>query len=206
MDPVWKNWVCNGGDNSGTSCTPGGEECGGRGQCTTEPLTSIACIRYQNGPDELGTAAGFFGTAETRQQLIVAQESTFREEYPEGVYDLVPIKGFIIWDSHAFNPTTVEQWMNLEFAAPDELLYARQQIFDADDIFGMGRIEAFESTEECSTFTIPQYGRLLSLSTHTHRYGKQFRVWYPPNTPCFGDATPCAAKAASATPVPSTAA
>jgi hypothetical protein len=78
--------------------------------------------------------------------------------------------------------------MNLEFAAPDELLYARQQIFDADDIFGMGRIEAFESTEECSTFTIPQYGRLLSLSTHTHRYGKQFRVWYPPNTPCFGDA------------------
>lgn len=192
MDPVWKNWVCNGGDENGTSCTPGGDECGDRGQCTTEPLTSIACIRYQNGPDELGTAAGFFGNAETRQQIIVAQEATFRERYPEGVYDLVPVKGFIIWDSHAFNPTkvdtTVEQWLNVEFAPPEEVLYARHQIFDADDIFGMGRIEAFASTESCATFTIPQHGRLLSLSTHTHRYGKQFRVWYPPNAPCFGDA------------------
>jgi hypothetical protein len=131
---------------------------------------------------------GLFGTAAVRQQVVAAQESTFREAYPEGVFALAPVKGFLVWDSHAFNPTktdtSIEQWMNLEFASPDELVYPRRQIFDADDIFGMGRIEAYSSTEECATYTIPQHGRLLTLSSHTHRFGKQFRIWYPPNAEC----------------------
>jgi len=190
--PDWENWVCNGGDNNGSACTPGGDECGERSQCVTEPVTSVACIGYRNGPPEMGTLGGLFGTASTRQNLATAQESSFREAYPEGVYALAPVKGFIIWDSHAFNltksGTTIEQWMNLSFADPSDLRYRRSQIFDADDIFGMGRIEAYESAESCGTFTIPQYGRLLNLSTHTHRFGKEFRVWYPPNEPCFGAA------------------
>ncbi len=191
-DPSWKNWACNGGEKSGESCTPGGDACGDRGQCATGVLTSIACINYQNAPRELGTVGGLFGTADVRQPLVTAQESTYREAYPQGVYAIAPVKGFVVWDSHAFNPTkvdtTVEQWMNLTFAPPDELIYPREQIFDADDIFGMGRIDAFSSREECATYTIPQYGQLLTLSTHTHRFGKDFRVWYPPNTPCVGDA------------------
>ena len=173
-------------------CTPGGSECGERSQCTTAPQTTVACITYQNGPPEMGTPAGLFGRATTRQNLATAQESSFRESFPQNVYALAPVKGFIIWDSHAFNltksETTVEQWMNLEFAPSDELLYRRSQIFDADDIFGMGVIDPFESTESCGSFTMPQYGRLLTLSSHTHRYGKEFRVWYPPNDVCEGDA------------------
>jgi hypothetical protein len=192
MDPSWKNWVCNVGPNAGVSCTPGGDECGDRGQCTTEPLSSIACITYRNAPPELGTVGGLFGTADVRQQIVAAQESTFHEEYPEGVYDLAPVKGFVVWDSHAFNPTkvetSVEQWMNFEFAEADERVYARRKIFDAGDIFGMGRIDAFSSKEACTTYTIPQHAELLTLSSHFHRFGKEFRVWYPPNAPCFGDA------------------
>ena len=188
MDPSWKDWSCLGGDNHGAACTPGGDECGDRSQCTTAPLTTIACIAYRNAPPELGTVGGLFGTAAVRQQVVAAQESTFREAYPEGVFALAPVKGFLVWDSHAFNPTktdtSIEQWMNLEFASPDELVYPRRQIFDADDIFGMGRIEAYSSTEECATYTIPQHGRLLTLSSHTHRFGKQFRIWYPPNAEC----------------------
>ncbi len=192
MDPSWKNWSCNGGDNGGNSCTPGSDECGDRGQCTTAPLSSIACITYRNAPPELGTVGGLFGTAEVRQQIVTAQEATFRETYPEGVYDMAPVKGFIVWDSHAFNPTkidtSVEQWMNLEFASPDELVYRRRKIFDAGDIFGMGRIDAYSSKEVCTTYTIPQHAELLTLSSHFHRFGKEFRVWYPPNAPCVGDA------------------
>lgn len=188
MDPSWKQWTCLGGDNAGMTCTPGSSECGTRSQCTTEPLSTIACIAYRNGPPELGTVAGFFGAATVRQNLVTAQEATFRENFPPNVYAMVPVKGFIIWDSHAFNltkaDTTLEQWMNLEFARPDELLYLRRQIFDADEIFGMGRIEAFSSHEACTSYTIPEHGRLLTLSSHTHRYGKEFRVWYPPNQPC----------------------
>jgi hypothetical protein len=190
-DPMggdWKHWKCSGGDSSGTTCTPGGDECGDRSQCTTEPLTAIACIGYPNGPPDMRGVGGLFGTTTTRQNLATAQESSFRETYPANVYALAPVEGFIIWDSHAFNltksDTTIEQWLNLSFASPDELLYQRRQIFDADDIFEMGRIEAYTSKEACGSFEIPQYGRLLDLSSHTHRFGKEFRIWYPPNAPC----------------------
>jgi hypothetical protein len=191
MDPSWKNWTCLGGDHDGMACTPGSDECGDRGQCATAPLTTVACIAYQNAPPDLGTVFGFFGRASVRQNLVTAQESSFRESYPPNVYALVPVKGFIVWDSHAFNltkaDTTIEQWLNLTFAPADQLLYQRRQIFDADDIFGMGRIEAFESTEACGSFTIPQNARLLTLSSHTHRFGTNFRVWYPPNEVCDND-------------------
>ena len=184
----WKNWVCNGGENAGMTCTPGGDECGDRSQCTTEPLTAVACIGYPNGPVDMRGVGGLFGTTDTRQNLATAQESSFRETYPENVYALAPVEGFIIWDSHAFNltkaDTTIEQWLNLTFAPSDGLLYQRRQIFDADDIFAMGRVEAYTSREACGSFEIPQFGRLLDLSTHTHRFGKEFRVWYPPNEPC----------------------
>ncbi|MFZ1865259.1 MAG: hypothetical protein WAU39_13625 [Polyangiales bacterium] len=190
-DPLWKHWSCLGGDNDGMDCTPGGDECGDRGQCTTAPLTTVGCIAYGNAPPELGTIAGFFGRASVRQNLVTAQESSFREAYPPDVYAMVPVKGFIVWDSHAFNlteeDTTIEQWLNLGFAPPDELVYERRQIFDADDIFGMGRIEAYSSNEACGSFTMPQYGRLLTLSSHTHRFGTNFRVWYPPNEVCDND-------------------
>ena len=199
LDPtnaVWKNWQCLGGDLAGTSCTPGSDECGPRGQCATEPLTTIACINYRNAPQELGTIAGFFGRATVRQNLATAQESSFREAFPPDVFAMVPVKGFVVWDSHAFNltkaDTTVEQWMNLTFAPTGERLYPRTQIFDADDIFGMGRIEAYSSGEACASFEIPQYGRLMTLSTHTHRFGKDFRVWYPPNEVCDASSNPTA--------------
>ncbi|MGB5809115.1 MAG: hypothetical protein WBG86_01220 [Polyangiales bacterium] len=185
---AWKNWVCLGGDQDGTACTPGSSECGDRSQCVTAPTTSVACIGYRNGPNDLGTVAGLFGTADVRQNIATAQEATFREEYPTDVYSLVPVKGFIVWDSHAFNltqqDTMIEQWMNIEFAQPEEQKYKRVQIFDAFDIFGMGTVDAFTSKEVCTSFTIPQHARLLTLSTHTHRFGKRFRVWYPPSEPC----------------------
>jgi hypothetical protein len=172
----WRNWKCNGGEMAGMTCTPGGDECGDRSQCTTEPLTAIACIGYPNGPLDMRGVGGLFGTATSRQNLATAQESSFRETYPENVYALAPVEGFIIWDSHAFNltktDTTIEQWLNLSFASPDQLLYQRRQIFDADDIFWMGRIDAYTSKEACGSFEIP------------HRFGKEFRVWYPPNEPC----------------------
>ena len=191
----WQNWNCLGGPKAGMSCTPGSDECGDRGQCATTPTTTVACIGYPNGPDQMGTAAGLFGAAETRLNLATAQEATFREDYPPNVYSLMPVTGFVIWDSHAFNltqqNTSVEQWMNLEFATADETIYPRHQIFDADDLFGMGRIDAYSSKEVCTTFTIPRYGQLLTLSSHTHRFGKEFRVWYPPNAVCDTDDPDC---------------
>lgn len=188
MDPSWKNWTCLGGEHAGDPCTPGSDECGSRSQCTTAPQSTIACISYRNGPSDMGTVAGFFGQASVRHNIVTAQEATFRETFPPDVFAMIPVKGFIIWDSHAFNltkaDTTLEQWMNVEFVRPEDALYPRRQIFDADEIFGMGRIEAFSSHQACTSYTVPRYAHLLTLSSHTHRYGKEFRVWYPPNQYC----------------------
>ncbi|MGB5701968.1 MAG: hypothetical protein WBM48_04050 [Polyangiales bacterium] len=191
----WRDWSCLGGANAGASCTPGSDECGDRGQCTTPVQSTVACIGYQYGPPEMGTVGGLFGDAEVRQNLATAQESTFREDYPPNVFSKMPVKGFVLWDSHAFNltqrDTSVEQWMNLEFAAPEEQVYPRVQIFDGRNLLGMGRIEAYTSKEVCTSYTLPQHAQLLTLTSHTHRFGKQFRIWYPPNEVCFPDDADC---------------
>jgi len=199
MDSDWKNWICLGGDRAGAPCTPGSDECGERSQCATAPETAVGCITYPNGPPELGGLAGLAdperlngallsGQGAATRNIATAQEATFREDYPDGVYSLMPVRGFVVWNNHAFNltktDTSVEQWLNVEFATPDQQQYTRVQIFDASEIFGMGRIEAFSSKEVCNTYTIPQHARLMTLSSHTHQRGKRFRIWYPPNDAC----------------------
>ena len=137
-------------------------------------------------PDNLGAALS--GQSPVTQNIATAQEATFREVYPDGVYSLLPVRGFITWNNHAFNltqqDTTVEQWLNVEFASPEERVYPRVQVFDASEIFAMGTIDAFSSKEVCNTYTIPQYSRLMTLTSHTHKRGKRFRIWYPPNEIC----------------------
>lgn len=199
LDDGWKNWTCLGGDRAGTPCTPGSNECGERSQCTTAPETAVGCITYANAPPELGGLAGLSdperlsgallsGQGAATRNIATAQEATFREDYPDGVYSLMPVRGFVVWNSHAFNlgnvAESVEQWLNVEFVAPEQQRYARVQIFDASNIFGMGRIDAFSSKEVCNTYTLPQNARLMTLSSHTHRFGKRFRIWYPPNDTC----------------------
>ena len=118
--------------------------------------------------------------------IATVQEFIFREDFPEGVYSMMPIKGYVIWNSHGFNlttkETTIEQWVDVEFA--EDQTYKRRQIFDASDIFAMGPIAPFEQETICSSYTLPRYSHLLTLSTHMHRYGQLFEVWYPPNEPC----------------------
>jgi len=198
MDSGWKNWSCLGGERAGASCTPGSDECGARSLCTTAPEVAVGCLTYPNAPPDLGGLVGLgdpeqlgsalSGQSSVTQNIATAQEATFREDYPEGVYSLIPVRGFIVWNNHAFNltktDTAVEQWLNLEFAAPEQQRFPRVEIFDATEIFSMGRIDAYTSKEVCNTYTIPENARLMTLSSHTHRRGKRFRIWYPPNDPC----------------------
>lgn len=185
----WKDWQCVGGDRAGQPCDPTVEgECGAQNTCATAPLTALGCTAYANAPDELGTILGFFGQATTRQNVAVAQEATFRETYPEGVYGVVPVEGFMIWNSHSFNltnfDTTVSQYVNFEYIAAEDRRYIREDLTVLDNIFSMGTVAPFTTREICATFTLPVGSRLLTLSTHTHQFGRDFRVWYPPNEPC----------------------
>lgn len=186
-DSGFKNWQCLGGASSGASCDPReAGACGARSQCVTQPETGIACIGYENGPTESGSLLAFFGQAASRVNIATVQEFIFREEFPEGVFSMMPVKGYVMWNSHGFNltpqDTTIEQWLDVEFAV--DRTYKREQIFDATDIFSMGPIEPFEKQQICSSYTVPQYGHLLTLSSHMHKRGTLFEIWYPPNAPC----------------------
>jgi hypothetical protein len=187
----WGPWTCLGGEKAGQSCTPGASgECGPRSQCTTPAITSVACTGYEaHAPNDFGRG-GLGGGGSTQLPLSGAQESSSIDLPPEGVYSVLPLRGFVSWNSHGFNltkhATTIEQWVNLTFAPEEERIWLRHQIFEADNIFAMSEVEPFKKREICMTWTLPQFSQLLSLSSHMHQRGERFRIWLPRNTPCQG--------------------
>lgn len=188
---VWKNWQCVGGDKNGQPCDPVSEaECGERSVCATAPATALGCTAYPNGPAEMAGIDGFLGNASSRKNLVFAQESTSRETLIPGVYGVVPLSGFIIWNSHAFNltveDTTVEQYFNMTYADAGERVYQRQDLLFFDNLFAMGEVAPFESVEVCGSFTVEVGARITTLSSHTHQHGRDFRIWFPPNESCIG--------------------
>jgi hypothetical protein len=139
---------------------------------------------------DFGLGGGVGGQTATQVQLSGAQESTQIDLPPAGVYSVLPLRGFVSWNSHGFNltkyATSIEQWVNLTFAPEEERVWLRRQIFEADNIFAMTEVEPFTKREVCMTWTLPQYSQLLSLSSHMHMRGELFRIWLPPNVPCQG--------------------
>jgi len=190
MGEDWGPWECLGGERAGEACDPTNPgECGERAQCTTPPVTSVGCLLYPYAPPDFATG-GFGGMTATTVPLNGAQESTAVNVPPSGVYSLLPLEGFVSWNSHGFNltkkPTTIEQWVNLTFAEESDRIWLQRQIFEARNIFAMGPVAPFEKQEICSTWTLPQDSQLLSLSSHMHQRGELFRIWLPPNAPCSG--------------------
>ena len=191
----WGPWACLGGEKAGQTCDPTvADACGPRSQCTTPAVTSVACVFYPYAPQTFGLGGGLGGTTGTAVQLSGAQESTFIDLPPAGVYSRLPLKGFVSWNSHGFNltktATTIEQWVNLTFVPESERTWLRRQIFESGHIFAMGPVAPFTKREVCTTWTLPQYSQLLSLSSHMHKRGELFRIWLPPNEPCV-DAGDC---------------
>lgn len=189
----WFDWECLGGDRTGEACDPTDVgSCGPRSACATPPQSAVGCVGYFFAPADFDFGSGVTGRSDTRERVVTAQESTFVEEPPPGVYSLLPLSGFVAWNSHAFNltneNTTIEQWINLTFE--QDRRYQREQIFASDSIFSIA-VPPFEKREFCSSFDLPQYTQLLSLTSHFHKRGELFRMWLPPNDGCAG--APCQA-------------
>lgn len=186
----WGPWACLGGDSAGQACDPTDQGvCGAGSQCGTPAITSVACVGYRHAPGDFSSIGSIGGDlSATVAQLSGAQESTFVDQPQEGVYSRLPLEGFVSWNSHGFNLTTkdtsIEQWVNLSFVPEEGRKWIRQQLFEADDIFAMSTIAPFEKREVCTTFSVPQYSRLMSLSSHMHAKGELFRIWLPPQQPC----------------------
>jgi hypothetical protein len=170
-DPGWGSFTCDGGAKDGQPCNPIDATFCGDGLCSTAPITSIACIGFGPGDAGLGiNTVGFSGTQQTAAEF----------RFPEGVYHELPLKGMILWNSHAFNLTDsdgkLEAWLNFDFAAPDEQKTASTQIFDTTAIFKM-QVPAFSTQEICNLHTLDPNAHLFELSSHGHRHMKRWRTF-----------------------------
>ena len=184
-------FTCREGDNKGATCDPGGSaaQCPGS-VCAGRIQSGVACVFY--GPKDYGF--DITGTGSNNAPSVGGSQQPYSEQdFPDGVFGLYPVKGTMVWNSHAFNttdqPTTNEQYFNVYFDKdPADRQDIFRAIFDSRYIF-VQDVPAFEKREYCATFTLPKGARLSGLSSHTHKRGLLFRIWAPPNTPC----TPCTA-------------
>jgi len=158
--------------------------------CTGEIYAAVGCLGQLGPPDFEPSGFGFFDEGASTREFHISQEAYFDQEFSPGVYLLLPMTGTIVWNSHAFNltpfDTRMAQYLNLEFAQPGDDLYETQRIFAADEIFTQS-VEAFGTSQYCHTWTAPEGARLTRLSSHTHRFGVNWRTWGPPHEPCEAD-------------------
>jgi len=185
-DASWGTWTCYLGDNDGQPCDPdSADPCPGGGICGGDWKPGVACLSAGGfGPPDYGN---FGGTAPT---FSGSQEPTQSSVLPAGVYALLPLRGVIVWNSHAFNLTgsgmNMEGWINLEFT--DDLQWPARRLFNSSEIF-VQEVPPFESREYCWTHTFGHNAHVFSMSSHMHRFGKRWRYYEAPQTPCTDVAT-----------------
>jgi hypothetical protein len=97
-----------------------------------------------------------------------------------GVYDEVPLRTIVVWNSHAFNlydqPADLDVWINFEFAAPDQQQRRLERFVDTSAI-GKMHVPPFGTDEVCNHWVAPKGVDLLELSSHMHQRGKRFRIF-----------------------------
>jgi hypothetical protein len=173
-DPVWGTFKCRGGDRDGEVCNPTDLDfCGEGAGCANDPDPGVACVGVSNIPPDAGIGLASAGIAAT-------QETATEQTLPEGVFDEIPLKGIIIWNSHAFNLTDgdgkLEGWLNFDFASPEEQVRPLRGIFDISEIFKMN-VPPFQTQEVCHHYVLPPAAELFELNSHTHKRGKRWRTF-----------------------------
>jgi hypothetical protein len=204
-DPAWGPYACRGGENDGLSCDPTrldidapvGGACGADSVCVTSAFSTIACILF--GPPDVWAGMGIDGAeSAAAPSILISTQPYFQVQYPRDVANVSPIRGQMIVNSHAFNltdqATTNEQWLQAFYPEPNERKYVIQDIFDSGDIF-IADVPAFEEREYCRTITFDKGTRVFELYSHTHKRGRLFRAWLPPNSP------PCSSGTGTCLPV-----
>jgi cysteine-rich repeat protein len=194
-DEHWGSWTYKfrdqGQPTDGQPCDPLAIDpaLGFNPNCSGAVVSKAACLGY--GPDDYtnfggldpGQLAGAGGG--NSPSFSGSQEPFYEQKLVAGNYVVLPTKGIIVWNSHAFNLTdfdsTMNQYLNLYFTADQR--WPTEQIFDASSIF-VQNVPPFETREYCKTYTLPRGARLFQMTSHTHRFGVLFRVWGPPQTPC----------------------
>ena len=168
--PIWGAFTCKGGARDGQPCTPTDlAACGADAICSSPPVQAVACIGY--GPGDAGIGTG-------EESLFSTMGSAI--DGSEGIFEEAPLKGILVWNSHAFNvtdrPAPLDMWINFDFATPPEQIRPLQRFVDITAITKM-RVRPFGADEVCHRHSPDSGARLLELASHTHWRGKRFRVF-----------------------------
>ena len=170
--PEFGAWTCKAGSRDGQPCDPLDASACDDGLCGSAVTDSIACIGY--GPPEgaVDVAGGGIGGAQTAQQYDPPRD---------GVYVELPISGILYWNSHAFNLTTEDHHLNARqnFSFAEDRRFRQVSIVDSHAIYIQNGQAPFTTERYCSEHVIPQGAQLLSLSSHTHKRGRNFTVDLP---------------------------
>jgi hypothetical protein len=174
-DPSFGRWSCKGGEREGEDCEPTDPNACGDGFCGSEPKHDVACIGFGPSRGGVNVAAGGIGGAQTAQQYDPPREGVYRE---------IPIRGLLYWNSHAFNLTTQAHRMNarINFYFTGDLRFEKKQIIELSGLYIQQGQAPFTERRYCSQHVMPQGSELLSLSSHTHKRGRDFTATLPDGT------------------------
>jgi hypothetical protein len=174
-DPSFGTWTCSGGPRDGAECEPTDPASCDGGICHSSVRDDVACIGYGPGDSAVNVAAGGFAGAQTAQRY---------EPPREGVYQKIPIRGIVYFNSHAFNLISTDHlmhsWINLLFAK--SLAHEETQLVDTHAIYIQAGQAPFTTKHYCANHTFDQGTALLSLNSHTHKRGRNFSVTAPDGT------------------------
>jgi hypothetical protein len=169
-DAIWGGFACGGGTKDGDPCEPTDlDSCGAEGVCGSKFTPAVACIGYGPGDASIGV-----GNDSLFNTMAAGLGSV------DGIYAQAPIKGILVWNSHAFNVTDedgkLDIWVNLEFAAPEEQQHELQRFTDIITQFGLN-IPAFGTQEICGFWQLDPGTHVIELSSHNHKRGKKFQTF-----------------------------
>jgi hypothetical protein len=167
--PEFGAWTCKAGSRDGQPCDPFDPTACDDGLCGSAVTDSIACIGYGPAEGAVDVAGGGIGGAQTAQQYDPPRE---------GVYYELPISGILYWNSHAFNLTTEDHHLNARqnYAFAEDRRFRQVSIVDVHAIYIQGGQAPFTIERYCSEHVLERGARLLSLSSHTHKRGRNFTV------------------------------
>jgi hypothetical protein len=202
-EPTWRgardrgfDFRCHRDHVPGAPCDPSDPGACAEGEvCKGTVQSSIACVGY-GPPDFSGETVNFFDSL-AAPNVMVSTEPVYEISYPPGVSKVVPVRGVLVVNSHAFNvvdaETVNEQWLDLYYSPPEDRRYALRDVFPFTDIF-IQNVPPFAEVEYCATYTFPEGAHVFELTSHTHKRGRLFRVWGP------GVAPSCSSRNATCLP------
>ena len=169
--PTYGEWTCKGGTSNGAACEPTDPaSCGEGAICGATPRALTGCIGYGPNSHFLTMGTQGLGGGMTTQLYV---------KFTDGVYNEMPVRGIWYWNSHAFNLTTEDHDMHARinfYFARDQRFQVERIPVDLNAIYLAANTAPFTTQTVCSDWVIPEGGRLIELTSHTHKRGKHFTV------------------------------